>query len=56
MDIEVIRDYYTADEIERIISSVENSLVRETIEKRSKEIEAMTDDELLSLTQNKCHD
>lgn len=56
MDIEVIRDYYLADEIERIISSVENSLIQETVQKRSKEIEAMTDDELLSLTQNRCHD
>lgn len=56
MDIEIIRDYYLADEIERIISSVGNSLIQETIQKRSKEIEAMSEDELFSLTQNKCHD
>jgi hypothetical protein len=47
MDIEAIRDYLLAEEIKKIVSSASDSSVNEEIEKRSKEIEAMSDKELL---------
>ena len=47
MDIEAIRDYLLAEEIKKIVSSASDSSVNEEIEKRSREIEAMTDKELL---------
>ena len=46
-DFEALRDYVIADEIQRIQSLPREELVRELIELSSREIEKMTDSQLL---------
>ena len=46
-DIEALRDYIIADEIHRIQSLSHEKLVRELVELSSREIEKMTDSQLL---------
>jgi hypothetical protein len=47
MDIESIRDYAIADEIQRLSTLTRDALLRELIEARSVSIESMDDSTLL---------
>lgn len=52
-DIETLRDYIIADEIERIHSLVPEDVLHELIEVRTRQIELMPANELLARCENK---
>ena len=55
-DIESLRDYLLADMIMKIQSLSKETLVRELVELKSKEIESASPDEILRLCQQNKHD
>ncbi len=53
MDIESLKDYFIADQIQRIELLTRDELVRELISIKSAELEAMTPHDLLRLCETK---